>query len=63
MSDYTFACRQVFNVWGAPGIPSTFRATLYRDDRIVQRRDFSWSIHRAEKQCERWSRLYGAVPR
>lgn len=59
---YTFTCRQLFNVFGAPGIPNTYRATLYRHDRRVQTRDFWW-WRKAEAQCERWARLYGARPR
>ena len=60
MSVYTFTCRQVFNVFGAPGIPATYRATLYRNGEKVRHRDF-WTMRRAEKQCARWASLYGAV--
>lgn len=62
MSDpYTFRCRQLFNVFGAPGIPNTYRASLYLNGECVESRDFWWR-RKAEKQCERWVKLYGAVP-
>ena len=62
MSDgYEFTCRQLFNIWGAPGIPNTYRASLYRNGRRIKHRDF-WSWRRAERQCMRWRALYGAEP-
>lgn len=59
---YEFTCKQLFNEFGAPGIPNLYRATLYRDGKRVQHRDFWW-WRKAERQCERWARMYGAVPR
>lgn len=59
---YEFYCRQLFNVFGAPGIPNTYRASLYRDGKCIEGHDF-WSRRRAERQCERWVSLYGARPR
>lgn len=59
---YEFTCEQLFNVFGASGVPNTYRATLFRDGEVVERRDFWW-LRRAERQCERWVRLYGARPR
>lgn len=61
MAEYEFTCEQLFNVFGAPGIPNTYRATLYRDGRRVDFRDFWWR-HRAENQCVRWQAMYGASP-
>ena len=58
---YEFTCGQLFNVFGAPGIPNTYRATLYRNGVQVQRETFWWR-YRAEKQCMRWRDMYGAVP-
>lgn len=59
---YEFRCRQLFNVFGAPGIPNTYRASLYRDGKLVQSRDF-WFWSKAERQCQRWVELYGAEPK
>ena len=59
MSDYTFTCKQLFNVFGAPGIPNTYRAALYRDGKRVKYRDF-WFRRKAENQCMRWAAMYGA---
>lgn len=57
-----FTCRQLFNVCGAPGIPNTYRATLYRNGKPFRSQDFWWR-RRAEDQCVRWREMYGAVPR
>lgn len=59
MSNYTCSYEQLFNVFGAPGIPNEYRATLKRDDKVIQRRTFWWR-RKAENQCLRWIRLYGA---
>lgn len=61
MSGYEFTCKQLFNVFGAPGIPNTYRATLYRGGREVEHRDF-WFWSKAERQCERWRSLFDARP-
>jgi len=61
MNKYTFTWEQLFNVFGAPGIPNTYRARLYRDGKLYESRDFWWRA-RAENQCARWAALYGAVP-
>lgn len=56
---YTCGFEQLFNVFGAPGIPNEYQATLWRDGRAVQSRKFWWR-RKAENQCLRWVRLYGA---
>ncbi|MBT2266434.1 hypothetical protein [Rhodococcus erythropolis] len=61
MSAYTFTCRQLFNVFGAPGIPNTYEACLYKDGKAIQWRQFHFR-RKAERQCERWHSLYGAAP-
>jgi len=61
MSRWEFSCKQLFNVFGAPGIPNTYRATLFRDGKKYDHRDFCFR-YRAEKQCKRWVDLYGAKP-
>lgn len=61
-AEYEFTCRQLFNEFGAPGIPNTYRATLYRNGKHVEHRDFWWRS-RAERQCQRWVSLYGASPK
>jgi hypothetical protein len=58
---WTFKMCQLFNEFGAPGIPNTYRATLYQDRLPVEERDF-WFRSRAERQCKRWVDLYGATP-
>ncbi|OZE35663.1 hypothetical protein CH259_16700 [Rhodococcus sp. 05-2254-4] len=62
MSEYTFSYSQLFNVFGAPGIPNTYEARLYRDGRCIKSRTFWWRS-KAESQCMKWRALYGAVPR
>jgi len=62
MGNYEFDYRQLFNQFGAPGIPNEYEATLYRDGRVVHRRRFWWRV-KAERQCERWVSLYGAKPK
>jgi hypothetical protein len=59
---YEFPCGQLFNEFGAPGIPNTYRAVLYLDGKHINCRDF-WFRARAERQCQRWARLYDAKPR
>lgn len=58
---YTFEYEQLFNVFGAPGIPNTYRATLYRNGKVYEERDFHFRV-RAESQCMKWVALYQAVP-
>lgn len=60
MDGYTCSYRQLFNVFGAPGIPNTYRATLRFNGKKVETRDFHWRF-RAERQCLRWRDLYEAV--
>lgn len=60
-STYQFSCRQLFNQFGAPGIPNTYRATLFSDGRVIEKHDFWWRS-KAEQQCFRWVVLYGATP-
>lgn len=59
MTEYHCSFRQLFTAFGAPGIPNTYRATLYRNGEPVEYRDFWWR-RRAEDQCLRWQQLYGA---
>lgn len=59
MADYTCSYRQLFNTFGAPGIPNTYRATLRLDGRKVTERDYHWR-RRAENQCLRWVQMYNA---
>jgi hypothetical protein len=59
VDSYTCSYRQLFNTFGAPGIPNTYRAVLSRNGNVVIQREFHWR-RRAENQCERWVRLYGA---
>lgn len=61
MSHYEYEWGQLFNVFGAPGIPNTYRATLYRNGKVVEEHDFWWRS-RAEKRCLLWQRLYNATP-
>ncbi|MBM4469877.1 hypothetical protein GS982_19975 [Rhodococcus hoagii] len=61
-SVYEFRCRQVFNVFGAPGIPNTYEACLYRDGRRIKRVT-SWRRRKVEQQCIVWRDLYDAVPK
>lgn len=63
MSDinYTFSYSQLFNVFGAPRIPNTYEACLYRDGRLIKRATFWWR-HKAEAQCMKWRALYDAKP-
>ena len=56
---YTFTCEQLFNVFGAPGIPNEYRVTLYKDGREVERHTF-WFRRKAERQCLQWRRMYDA---
>lgn len=59
-SKYTFKWGQLFNVFGAPGIPNTYLATLYRNGKVYEERYFYFR-GRAEKQCMKWIVMYGAV--
>lgn len=59
---YEFSYGQLFNVFGAPGIPNTYEAVLYRDGQVVKRHTFWW-LRKAERQCAIWVTLYGAVPK
>ncbi|SHY51752.1 Uncharacterised protein [Mycobacteroides abscessus subsp. abscessus] len=59
MAKYTCSYDQLFNVFGAPGIPNTYEAVLRKRGKIVDRRTFWWR-RRAEAQCLQWKRLYGA---
>ncbi|MHD0300147.1 hypothetical protein RCF19_30025 [Rhodococcus qingshengii] len=61
MSTYTFTCRQLFNVFGAPGAIPTYEACLYKNGKAIQWRQFHFRS-KAERQCERWRNLYGAMP-
>jgi hypothetical protein len=58
-SEYTFEYYQLFNCFGAPGIPNTYRCLLYRDGETVAVRDIGLEW-RAIRQCRRWVDLYGA---
>lgn len=60
--EFTFEWHQLFNIFGAPGIPNTYEATLYRNNRIYKVVTFHFR-GKAERQCEKWVRLYGARPR
>lgn len=62
MSEYTFKYKQLFNVFGAPGIPNTYEARLYRDGKLIESRTFHFR-RRAERQCRTWRDLYGAKPK
>lgn len=57
--EFTCSYRQLFNQFGAPGIPNTYLATLRRNNTIIQERQFHWR-RKAENQCLRWVQLYGA---
>lgn len=63
-SEYSCSYRQVFNCFGAPGIPNEYVATLYWREkngewgRVIHRR--FWWRRRAEKQCLQWMSMYGA---
>lgn len=59
MPGYTCSYRQLFNEFGAPGIPNEYVAVLRRDGKVLARRKF-WFRHRAENQLVRWRGLYGA---
>ena len=59
MPEYSCSYRQLFNVFGAPGIPNEYQAELRRGGKVVERRKF-WFRRRAEKQCLRWNDLYSA---
>lgn len=59
MSGYTCSYRQLFNVFGAPGIPNTYQATLTANGSVIERREFCFRV-RAERQCLRWAQMYGA---
>jgi len=51
---------QLFNCFGAAGIPNTYEATLWKSGKRVKSRTF----HRrrsAENQCLRWIELHQAV--
>ena len=57
---YTCEWYQLFNVFGAPGIPNTYAAVLYDGEgyvRAVER--FHWK-KRAKAQCREWREDYGA---
>lgn len=56
---YTCTYQQIFNVFGAPGIPNEYQATLYRGAEVVEERTFWWR-KKAENQCIRWRNLYDA---
>lgn len=60
-SEYTFDYGQLFNVFGAPGIPNTYEACLYRNGKLVLREIFHWR-RKAEAQCMKWRQLYDAMP-
>lgn len=60
MPEYTCSYRQLFNMFGAPGIPNEYQAVLRKGTTVVERRKF-WFRRRAEKQCVRWAHLYGAA--
>lgn len=59
MSKYFCDYQQLFNCFGAPGIPSTYEAVLYKNGKRVKTRTFHWRRN-AERQCLRWVELYGA---
>ncbi|WP_100458482.1 hypothetical protein [Mycobacteroides abscessus] len=59
-ADYACYYKQLFNVFGAPGIPNTYEAVLKRYGRVIHRETF-WRRKSAEKQCIAWKRLYDAV--
>ncbi|WP_236740388.1 hypothetical protein, partial [Mycobacteroides abscessus] len=48
--DYACYYKQLFNVFGAPGIPNTYEAVLKRYGRVIHRETF-WRRKSAEKQC------------
>ena len=58
--NYTCSYRQLFNVFGAPGIPNEYLAELFCNGKRVESRKFWWR-RKAENQCLRWVRMYGAV--
>ncbi len=59
MSAYTCSYRQLFNVFGAPGIPNEYEAVLFLNGEVLERRKF-WFRRRAEQQLIRWKALYQA---
>lgn len=61
MSDvYTCNYRQLFNEFGAPGIPNTYEATLFKNGKRVKSRTYHWRRN-AESQCLRWKQLHDAT--
>lgn len=60
----TYHCeyRQLFNVFGAPGIPNTYEAVLLRNGKVVERKTFWW-VAKAKNQCREWREKYGAAIR
>ena len=58
---YTFKCTQLFNTFGAPGVPAEFELKLYRDGRKVEKRTVL-SRWRAERIMRKWAKWYGAGP-
>lgn len=57
---YTCSYQQLFNCFGAPGIPNTYEAVLRKNGKQVKVRTFRWR-RTAESQCLRWKELYGAT--
>lgn len=58
---YTCEWYQLFNIFGAPGIPNTYRAVLYDEDGDVREVEHFHFKKRAKAQCREWRDDYGAV--
>lgn len=57
---YTCTYRQLFDEVGAPVIPTTYEATLFKNGKRVKTRTNHWRRN-AESQCLRWNQLHGAT--